>query len=322
MSTPHNVYIARLLTNSVMEELARIPECVCDVGEEAPPSRSELLERVAGADAAIVTLTEKIDDEFFDAAGPQLKVVANVAVGYDNIDIAAAKRCGIAITNTPGVLDGATADHTFALILALARRIVEADQFLRDGKQWVWGPRMFVGLDISAGATLGIVGFGRIGRAVAQRARAFDMNVIAADATLSTGDVIDGVTIHPLEEVLSTSDIVTLHVPLLPSTTHLMNASTIEQMKKGSYLVNCARGGVVDEKALIAAIDNGHLAGAAIDTFEGEPQVNPELLTRPQIICTPHTASAGEATRNRMGRLAVDNVLAVLAGRQPLTPVG
>ncbi|RTE48963.1 D-glycerate dehydrogenase [Actinobaculum sp. 352] len=316
-----NVYVARLLTDNVLAGLSTLDGFSFEVGEEAPPSRAQLLAAVAGKDAAIVTLTERIDEEFFVAAGPQLKVVANVAVGYDNIDVEAAQRHNVQITNTPGVLDGATADHTLALILALCRRVVEADRFLHEGEEWIWGPRMFVGLDVSAGATLGIIGFGRIGRAVAARARAFDMEVLAADTTLTAGEVIDGVEIVSQEELLTRADIVSLHVPLLPATRHLMNAQTIAAMKEGAYLINCARGGVVDEQALLEAIDAGHIRGAAIDTFEGEPVVNPELLRRPQIVVTPHTASAGEATRDRMCQLALDNVLAVLGGGEALTPV-
>lgn len=315
------VYIARLLTDRVMEEAQSSDEFALTVGVEAPPSREELLAQVAGASAAIVTLTERIDQEFLDAAGPQLKVVANVAVGFDNIDVDLLARRGVVVTNTPGVLDGATADHTFALILAVSRRLVEADRFLHEGRAWVWGPRMFVGLDVSAGATLGIVGLGRIGRAVARRARAFDMKVVAADATRSAGEEVDGIPILPLEEVLAESDVVSLHVPLLDSTRHLIGADELATMKDTAYLVNAARGGIVDEAALIAAIDAGEIRGAAIDTFEGEPVVNPELLTRPEIVVTPHIASAGEATRDNMCRLAVDNVRAVLRGEEPLTPV-
>ncbi len=319
--TTKNVYIARLLTDNVLAGLSSLEGFSFEVGEEAPPSREQLLAAVAGKDAAIVTLTERIDEEFFVAAGPQLKVVANVAVGYDNIDVEAAQRHNVQITNTPGVLDGATADHTLALILALCRRVVEADRFLHEGEEWIWGPRMFVGLDVSAGATLGIIGFGRIGRAVAARARAFDMEVIAADTTLTVGEEVDGVEIVAQDDLLARADIVSLHVPLLPTTRHLMNAQTLAAMKEGAYLINCARGGVVDEQALLEAIDAGHLRGAAIDTFEGEPVVNPELLRRPQIVVTPHTASAGEATRDRMCQLALDNVVEVLSGREALTPV-
>lgn len=318
---PQRLYIARLLTDRILESVEGLDGFEIEIGQEAPPSREELLAKAEGAHGVIVTLTERIDEEFFRAAGPQLKIVANVAVGFDNIDLEAAERHGVVIANTPGVLDGATADHSFALILAVCRRIVEADRFLHEGNEWIWGPRMMVGLDVSASATLGIIGFGRIGRAVAKRAAAFDMRVIAADATLETGSTVDGVEIVSQEELLASSDVISLHVPLLESTRHLINERTIAMMKTGSYLINCARGGVVDEKALIAAIDSGHLRGAGIDTFEGEPAVDPELLARPQIVCTPHTASAGEATRDRMGRLALDNVLAVLAGGEALTPV-
>lgn len=320
-STRPSLYVARLLTDTVQRELEALDNVVVDVGEEAPPARAELLARIAGKDAAIVTLTERVDEELFEAAGPGLKVVANVAVGFDNIDRQAAQRHGVVVTNTPGVLDGATADHTMALILAVTRRIVEGDRFLRSGQPWIWGPRMLVGLDVSAGAVLGVVGLGRIGRAVAARAAAFGMRVIAADSTLSVGQVVDGVEVVSLDDLLASSDVVTLHVPLLPSTRHLIDRRTLARMRPGSYLINCARGGVVDEEALIEAIDSGHLRGAGIDTFVDEPRVNPELLARPAIVCTPHTASAGEATRDRMGRLAVDNVLAVLSGRPALTPV-
>ena len=314
-STRPSLYVARLLTDTVQRELEALDNVVVDVGEEAPPARAELLARIAGKDAAIVTLTERVDEELFEAAGPGLKVVANVAVGFDNIDRQAAQRHGVVVTNTPGVLDGATADHTMALILAVTRRIVEGDRFLRSGQPWIWGPRMLVGLDVSAGAVLGVVGLGRIGRAVAARAAAFGMRVIAADSTLSVGQVVDGVEVVSLDDLLASSDVVTLPVPLLPYTRHLIDRRTLARMRPGSYLINCARGGVVDEEALIEAIDSGHLRGAGIDTFVDEPRVNPELLARPAIVCTPHTASAGEATRDRMGRLAVDNVLAVLSGR-------
>lgn len=315
------IYCARALTVNVSNEVENDATYEWILGEIDPPTRSQLLSRVAGATAAVVTLTEKIDEEFFTAAGPQLKVVANVAVGFDNIDLEAAARHNVIITNTPGVLDGATADHTFALILATTRRLVEADRFLHDSHEWIWGPRMFVGLDVSAGATLGIIGLGRIGMAVAERAKAFNMRVVGTDGIHQPGDTVGGIEILKQEELLATSDVVSLHVPLLPSTHHLINRETLAQMKRGSYLINCARGGIVDENALLQAIDSGHLAGAGIDTFEGEPHVNPELLRRPSIVVTPHIASAGEATRDAMCRLAVNNVRAVLEGAKPLTPV-
>ena len=318
--TDSHLYVARTLTSSVMAELPDLGLPLV-VGEEAPPSRALLLADVAGAAGAIVTLTERIDADFFDAAGPQLKVVANVAVGYDNIDVAEATRRGVVVTNTPGVLDDATADHTFAMLLAITRRVVEADRFARSGAPWIWGPTMLVGLDVSAGATLGIVGFGRIGRAVAKRATAFGMRLVTSDPTLATGSTVDGVEVVPLDTLLATADVVSLHVPLLPATRYLIDAAALAQMKAGSYLVNAARGGVVDEAALIEALRSGHLAGAALDTFEGEPVINPVLRELDNIVLQPHIASAGDATRDNMCRLAVRNVSLVLAGQPAETPV-
>jgi len=319
VSTPH-LYIARTLTDAAMATLDDLGLPVV-AGEEAPPERERLLTDVAGAAAAVVTLTEQVDAEFFDAAGPQLRVVANVAVGYDNIDVAEAARRGVVVTNTPGVLDDATADHTFAMILAVTRRVVEADRFVRSGEPWIWGPRMLVGLDLSAGATLGIVGLGRIGRAVARRAQAFSMTVLAHDPHYAPGDKVDGVTIASLDDLLATSDVVSLHVPLMEQTRHLIDEAAIRRMKQGAYLINAARGGVVDESALIPALRSGRLAGAALDTYEGEPKVNPELAGLDNVALQPHIASAGGRTRDRMCLLALDNVRDVLAGREARTAV-
>jgi lactate dehydrogenase-like 2-hydroxyacid dehydrogenase len=319
VTAPH-LYIARTLTDVAMESLADVGLPVV-TGGEAPPERDRLLHDVAGAVAAVVTLTERVDAEFFDAAGPQLRVVANVAVGYDNIDVAEANRRGVVVTNTPGVLDDATADHTFAMILAVTRRVVEADRFVRSGEPWIWGPRMLVGLDLSAGATLGIVGLGRIGRAVARRAQAFSMTVLAHDPHYAPGDKVDGVTIASLDDLLATSDVVSLHVPLMEATRHLIDDAAIARMKSTAYLINAARGGVVDESALISALRTGRLAGAALDTYEGEPKVNPELASLDNVVLQPHIASAGGRTRDRMCLLALDNVRDVLAGREARTAV-
>lgn len=314
------LYVARRLTDAVMDELPGLGFDLV-VGQVAPPPRRVLLGSVAGAAAAIVTLTERIDAEFFDAAGPQLRVVANAAVGFDNIDLAEAKRRDVVITNTPGVLDEATADHTFAMLLACTRRVVEADRFARSGEPWIWGPTMLVGLDVSAGATLGIIGLGRIGRAVARRARAFGMRVIASHPRLEVGTRLDGVEIVDQAVLLATSDVVTLHVPLRPDTRHLIDADALAAMKPGSYLLNAARGGVVDESALIDALRSGHLAGAALDTFEGEPVINPALRQLDTVVLQPHIGSAGNVTRDNMCRLAVRNVVRVLAGQPAQTPV-
>ncbi len=316
-----SIYVSRLLTDRAMEHLRALGHPY-QVGTEAPPTRSELENGLRGAAAAVITLTERVDaDLLAAAAGFGLKVIANVAVGYDNIDVPAAAAAGVAVTNTPGVLDRATADHTFALILAATRRIAEGDRLIRSGQPWTWGPRMLVGLDLSAGATLGILGYGRIGRAVAQRARAFDMTVLATSRRQTTGLNQDGVNVVSTETLLATSDVVSVHTPLTPDTRHIIDAAALRAMKPSAYLINTARGGVVDETALIAALHEGRLRGAALDVFEGEPRVNPALLDAPGLVLTPHTASAGEATRDAMGILALDNAAAVLSGNPPLSPV-
>ncbi|MFT4280861.1 2-hydroxyacid dehydrogenase [Microbacterium sp.] len=316
----NHLYIARTLSDDAMGRAHELGLPVV-VGVDEPPTRERLLADVAGATAAVVTLTERVDAEFLDAAGPNLRLVANVAVGFDNIDVAEAQRRGVAVSNTPGVLDDATADHTFAMILAVTRRVAEADRFVRSGTPWVWGPRMFVGLDLSGGTKLGVIGIGRIGRAVARRAQAFSMTVLGYDPQYEPGDRVDGVRMLSLPDLLAESDIVSVHVPLLPATRHLIDAAAIASMKDGAYVINAARGGIVDEKALIAALRSGKLAGAALDTFEGEPHVDPELLEIESVVLQPHIASAGSATRSRMCLLALDNVREVLADREPVTPV-
>jgi len=315
-----HVYVSRLLTDVAMARLSDLGYPLI-VGGDQPPGRDELLAGMAGAAAAVLTLTERIDRQVLAAAGPQLRILANVAVGYDNIDIQAATDVGVTVTNTPGVLDQASADHTFALILAVCRRIVEGDRLIRSGSEWVWGPRMLVGLDISAGATLGIVGYGRIGQAVGRRARAFDMQVIATSGTRTSGTAADGTTFLPLMGLLASSDVVSVHTPLTAATRHLINAAALTAMKPTAYLVNTARGGVVDETALIQALQTNRIRGAALDVFEGEPRVNPAFLALDNVVLTPHTASAGQATRDAMGVLAVRNVGAVLGDQPPITPV-
>lgn len=320
MTTPAgHVYVSRLLTDGAMERLGQL-DLPLLIGDEGPPTRDALEAGIAGARAAVLTLTERVDADLLAVAGNALRVVANVAVGYDNIDVEAARAAGVTVTNTPGVLDNATADHTFGLILAVTRRVVDGDRFLRSRRPWVWGPRMLVGLDVSAGATLGILGYGRIGMAVARRARAFDMTVLATSRSRSSGTE-DGVRFVDTDTLLTESDVVCVLTPLTPETRHLIDAAALARMKPTAYLVNTARGGVVDEAALIDALAAGRIGGAALDVFENEPHVNPALLDAPNLVLTPHIASAGEATRDAMGILAVDNVAAVLAGRPALTPV-
>lgn len=314
------IYVSRLLTDRAMSHLQSLGTPL-RIGSEAPPNRAELEAGIAGASAAVITLTERVDAALLGIAGPQLKVIANVAVGYDNIDVTAAEAAGVTVTNTPGVLDRASADHTMALILDVTRRISEGDRLIRSQQPWVWGPRMLVGLDISAGATLGILGYGRIGKAVARRAQAFDMRVIASSRSRTPGAVENGVTFVDTPTLLAESDVVSVHTPLTAETRHLIDAAALDAMKSTAYLINTARGGVVDEAALVQALHAGRIRGAALDVFEGEPEVNPALLDAPGLVLTPHTASAGEATRDTMGILAVDNAAAVLAGNRALTPV-
>jgi lactate dehydrogenase-like 2-hydroxyacid dehydrogenase len=314
------IYVSRLLTDRAMSHLQSL-NAPLRIGLEAPPDRAELEAGISGASAAVITLTERVDADLLAIAGPQLKVIANVAVGYDNIDVSAAQAAGVTVTNTPGVLDRASADHTMALILDVTRRISEGDRVIRGRQPWVWGPRMLVGLDISAGTTLGILGYGRIGQAVARRAHAFDMTVIASSRSRTHGSVENGITFVDTPTLLAESDVITVHTPLTAETRHLIDAAALKAMKPTAYLINTARGGVVDEEALIAALHNDQIRGAALDVFEGEPRVNPALLAAPGLVLTPHTASAGEATRDTMCILAVDNAAAVLAGEPPLTPI-
>jgi lactate dehydrogenase-like 2-hydroxyacid dehydrogenase len=316
-----HVYVSRLLTDRAMAALDELGHPLV-VGQERPPTREELLRDVAGAVAVVCTLTDPVDADVLDAAGRQLRIVANVAVGYDNIDVPALHERGVVVTNTPGVLDDATADLTMGLILSAARRIPEGDRFLRRQTPWIWGPRMMVGLDLSAGATLGIVGYGRIGRAVARRARAFGMRMLATPSRARVWDAdADQVTFVELDELLAESDVVTLHVPLTSETHHLIGKAALARMKPTALLVNTARGPVVDTDALVRALQAGRLGGAALDVYEDEPDVDPRLVALEQVVLTPHLGSAATATREAMCGLAVRNVAEVLAGRPPVTPV-
>jgi lactate dehydrogenase-like 2-hydroxyacid dehydrogenase len=318
-----HVYLSRQLTPAAMAaaETLGLPLVVHD-DPDWPPSRDQLLRGVQGASAIITLLTERIDDEVLDAAGGGLRIVANCAVGYDNISVAAARSRGVVVSNTPGVLDEATADCAFGLILATARRLVEGDRFLRSGADWIWGPQAFVGLDISAGATLGIVGLGRIGMAVARRAAAFNMRIIAtgsrADSQEAAGYGIERVD---LPRLLAESDVVSLHCPLTPETRHLIGPEQLAAMKPTGILINTARGPIVDEAALVDALAGGVIAAAGLDVFEDEPKLHPGLRGLDNVVLLPHVGSAGRATRDAMGTLAVENVRAVLAGGDPLTPV-
>ncbi|MCV7159650.1 2-hydroxyacid dehydrogenase [Mycolicibacterium brisbanense] len=286
-------------------------------------SRDELLRRVAGADAILTLLTERVDGELLDAAGPQLKVVANVAVGYDNIDVAACRERGVVATNTPGVLTEATADIAFALILMATRRLGEGERIIRDRQPWKWGMFFLLGTGLQ-GKTLGVVGMGGIGQATARRAKAFGMDVIYQSRSEIDADVAAelGARRVDLDELLAVSDVVSLHCPYGPATHHLIGAEQLSAMKSSAYLVNTARGPIVDEAALATALRDGTIAGAGLDVFEREPEVHPELLELSNVALVPHLGSATIETRTAMATLAADNALAVLGGELPPTPIG
>ncbi|MBC7359899.1 MAG: D-glycerate dehydrogenase [Desulfacinum sp.] len=310
-----------LVTAKLPEEVVhKLIRAGCDVDEHAevrPMAREELLARVEGVEGLLCTITDRIDREVFDRA-PGLRVAANYGVGFDHIDVAEAGRRGVLVTNTPGVLTDATADLAFALILAVARRVVEGDRRTRSGQFRFWAPLHFLGTEVS-GKTLGIVGFGRIGRAVARRARGFDMQVLyTARKPLDEGEEERlGVRFAPLEDLLAQSDFVSLHVPLTPETRHLIGARELSLMKPSAYLVNTARGPVVDEKALVEALRRGIIRGAGLDVYENEPQLTPGLADLENVVLLPHVGSATVETRTRMAEMAVENLLEGLAGRRP-----
>ena len=277
--------------------------------------RDELLAAVAGADAVVAMLHDRVDGALLDAAGEQLRVVANVAVGYDNVDTDAARERGVRITNTPGVLTDATADLAIALMLAITRRLGEGERQIRSGEPWAWAIDFMLGRGLR-GKTLGIVGYGEIGRATAARARAFGMEIVY---TRRSGEGEPGRV--ELPELLKRADVVSLHCPLTPETRHLIDAAALARMRDDAYLVNTARGPVVDEAALATALRDGVIAGAALDVFEREPEVEPALLALDNVVLVPHLGSATVETRTAMAELAAANVAAVLRGVDPPTPV-
>ena len=305
----------------------RIPEkgmhivnerCQADVwGGKLPPSREELLEHVEGIEGLLCLLSDRIDEKVMDTAAPNLKVISNYAVGFDNIDIKAATKRGIPVGNTPGVLTDAVADFAFALLMAAARRVVEADQFTHAGKWKTWGPELLLGADIK-GATLGIVGFGRIGRAVARRARGFDMKVLYYDPYYeeSHGQQVIDARPATLDTILRESDFISIHTPLNEDTYHLFNREAFAKMKPTAILINTARGAVVDPEALYAALRSGRIACAALDVMEPEPiPLESPLLKLDNLIVTPHIASGSKTAREKMAVIAVENLLAGLNGK-------
>jgi lactate dehydrogenase-like 2-hydroxyacid dehydrogenase len=319
MSKP-SVYVTRLIPQENIDELRKEFDVEVNM-EDRALSSAELRERVRGRSAVVSLLTDNINGEILDAAGPQCKIFANYAVGYNNFDITAATERKIILTNTPGVLDDATATHTFALLLAVARRLAEADKFVRDGKWHGWAPMFFIGLDVDH-RTLGVAGLGRIGKNVARKARGFDMRIIYNDVQRDAGfEAETGAEFVDKETLLREADFLTLHVPLLPETHHYIGTAELKTMQKTAVLINASRGPVVDEKALVVALREKWIFGAGLDVFENEPSIEPGLLGLDNVIVAPHVASATPATRLAMGKIVVANIHNVLNGLAPETCV-
>ena len=316
MDMKPKVYVTRRLPQEGMDML----EGGCEVGfnpHDRGMTREELMACVKDADGLVTLLSDSIDAEVMDA-GPKLKVIANYAVGFNNINIAAATERGIAVTNTPGVLTETTADLAWALLMATARRIVESDRFMRSGRFQGWAPMLYLGHDIYD-KTLGVVGFGRIGQAVARRALGFNMKVLYSGRQRAPEEIERdcNASFCQLETLLQESDFVSLHVPLTESTHHLIGAAQFDVMKESAILINTARGPVVDEKALVWALKTGKIAGAGLDVYEHEPDFEPELAEMDNVVMVPHIGSASVATRTKMATMVARDAMDVLGGRMP-----
>jgi len=315
-----SVYITRMIPQENIDELRKHFDV--DVNpEDRALTKPELKQKAKGRDAIVSLITDTIDGELMDAAGPQCKIIANYAVGVNNFDLAAATKRGVILTNTPGVLDDATATHTIALLLATARRLAEADKFVRDGKWKGWAPMFFIGLDVDR-RTLGIAGMGRIGSNVARKAKGFDMRIIYADVRRNPQVEKEvGATYVDKETLLKESDFLTLHVPLMPETHHYIGEKELKLMKRTAVLINACRGPVVDENALLRALQEKQIWAAGLDVFENEPEIVPGLTKLDNVVLVPHIASATTETRINMGKIAVNNVIKVLNGHPPDTCV-
>jgi len=315
------VLVTRRLPQQALDRIDAACEMTLHEGDGAMP-RGQLLAEVAGKAGAVTLLTDRVDDEFLDAAGPGLVIVANYAVGFDNIDVAACTRRGVLTSNTPEVLTETTADTAFALMMAAARRVAEGDRLLRSRAPWIWGPLMMLGQDVH-GAALGVVGFGRIGQALARRARGFAMRVLYHDERPPPAEVERELhaEYRDLDDLLRESDFVSLHVNLTDQTRHLIGARRLALMKPTAVLVNTSRGPVIDEAALARALADGVIFAAGLDVFEREPDIHPGLLDRHNAVLIPHLGSATVQTRLAMANLAADNLLTALNGQLPPTPL-
>jgi len=310
------VFVTRPVFDEAIDRLRRVFEVELNTEERILP-KQELIAHLRDKDGALTLLTDAIDLEVLEST-PRLKAVANFAVGFNNVAVDSATKLGVVVTNTPGVLTETTADFAWTLLMAAGRRVVEADKFARAGKFKAWGPKMLLGYDIY-GKTLGLVGLGRIGQAVARRAAGFKMRVCFHDPDSIPDRIIKelGVTRLPFDELLRVSDFISLHVPLFPETHHLLNDHTFALMKPTCIVINTSRGPVVDEKALVRAVRDGKIAGAGLDVFEREPEIEPELFAMENVILAPHIASASHETRLRMCMMAADNLIAALKGERP-----
>lgn len=311
------IYVTRKIPDSGIKLLKKAGHTVRIYAHDKPITRKELLKNVKGVDAILSLLTDRIDAGVVKAAGSQLKIVANYAVGYDNIDVEALKKAGVKVANTPGVLNGAVAEHAIALLMATAKRIPEADAFIRAGKYVGWKPMLLLGTEL-AGKTLGIIGTGRIGFGVARRAAAMGIKIAYVDVRKNLKlEKEFGAKKMSLDRLLKTSDFVSLHVPLLPSTRHLIGAKQLRMMKKTAILINTSRGPVIDEVALVRSLKSARIAAAGLDVFEHEPKLAPGLKKLKNVVLTPHTASATVETRQAMSELAGHAIIDVLKGKIP-----
>ena len=316
------VFVSRRIPDEGLARIAAAADATV-WPNELPPPRADLLRSIEGMDGVLALLTDKVDAEFLDRAGPQLKVVSNYAVGFDNVVVPEATKRGVAVGNTPGVLTDTTADLAFALLMAAGRRVAEGDRYVRAGRWKSWGPLLLLGTDVW-GATIGIVGFGRIGQAMARRARGFNMTVLFHDVMDPPADVVReiGATRVSLDELFERSDFVSLHTNLTAETRHLVNEERLRSMKPTSVLVNTSRGPVVDQKALFRALSEDWILAAGLDVTDPEPMpVEEPLLTLENCLIVPHIASASRTTRGKMAAIAADNLLAGVRGERLPAPV-
>lgn len=318
MTPKKKIFVTREIPQVGIKKLKDQGYCVIIHRGENPLSKKELVKNVKEIDALLCILTDKIDKNIIEAAGSRLKIIANYAVGFDNIDVEAARRKSIMVTNTPGILTDTVAEHAIALLFSIARRIPEADRFVRAKKYRGWDPMLFLGSGVK-GKTLGIIGLGRIGIEMATRMQSgFDMEVCYFD--VSRNEKLEQeykITYEPLESLLKKSDFVSIHAPLSSTTRHLIGLRQLKMMKKTAYLINTSRGAIIDEVALARALKNKWIQGAALDVFEFEPKLVPGITNLDNVVVTPHMASATQETRSKMSEIAADNIIAALSGQQP-----